>query len=60
MTDAAHFAEPDKELPDLGWSRLVTGPLSAGTVPGNHLRMIRPPHVAALTDAIEEALAPSR
>jgi thioesterase domain-containing protein len=43
-------------LRDLGWSRVVTGPITIVDVPGDHLGMLRPPVVDVVADALREAL----
>jgi thioesterase domain-containing protein len=46
---------------DLGWSRVVSGPVEIHTVPGNHLSLMAEPHVRALAErlrgCLERALA---
>jgi thioesterase domain-containing protein len=43
-------------LDDLGWSKYVTGPVTVVDVPGDHLSMIRPPHVATLASRLAPAI----
>jgi thioesterase domain-containing protein len=42
--------------PDLGWSRVVSGEITVIEVPGDHLGMIRRPHVTTLAATLEAAL----
>jgi thioesterase domain-containing protein len=46
---------------DLGWRRLVSGPVEIHTVPGNHLSLMAEPHVRTLAErlrgCLERALA---
>jgi thioesterase domain-containing protein/acyl carrier protein len=37
---------------DLGWSRLAAGGLEIVKVPGNHVTMLKPPHVRHLAEAL--------
>jgi thioesterase domain-containing protein len=50
---------PDEE--DLGWSRVVSGPVEIFPVPGNHLSLMAEPHVRVLAErlrgCLERALA---
>jgi acyl-coenzyme A synthetase/AMP-(fatty) acid ligase/thioesterase domain-containing protein/acyl carrier protein len=43
-------------VPDMGWSRVASGEIRVEPVPGDHLGMIRRPHVAALAATLEAAL----
>jgi len=45
-----------KSLPDLGWSKLLSGPVTCADTPGNHLTMIRRPYAATLAALIEAAI----
>jgi thioesterase domain-containing protein len=54
--DARYFEDPAKELPDVGWGRLLTGPVTCADVPGDHLTMIRRPYVAAVARLVETSL----
>jgi acyl-coenzyme A synthetase/AMP-(fatty) acid ligase/thioesterase domain-containing protein/acyl carrier protein len=41
---------------ELGWSRVASGPITVEEVPGDHLGMIRRPHVTTLATVLEGAL----
>jgi thioesterase domain-containing protein/acyl carrier protein len=43
-------------LDDLGWSNFVTGPITVIDVPGDHLSMIRHPHVVTLGSRLAHAI----
>jgi thioesterase domain-containing protein len=51
--------EGDGELENLetGWSRLSTKNLEVHTVPGDHLTMMRPPHVSTLAEILRKQFA---
>jgi fengycin family lipopeptide synthetase D len=42
------------------WARRTLGAFRARTVPGSHLTMVRPPHVAALAQALMDELSVSK
>jgi thioesterase domain-containing protein len=42
--------------PDMGWSRVASGEITVVDVPGDHLGMIRRPHVTELARVLEPAL----
>jgi thioesterase domain-containing protein len=42
--------------PDLGWSKLVTGPIVAVDVASDHLDLLRRPAVERVAEALEGAL----
>ncbi len=44
-------------LPDLGWSRVVDGPVDVLSVPGEHLTILAEPHVEELARELERCLA---
>lgn len=48
-----HFGAGD---PSRGWGELARGGLTMVTVPGNHLAMLQPPHVAEVARALSAAL----
>jgi thioesterase domain-containing protein len=41
----------------LGWDRHVTGRLEPVDVPGGHLTMLEPPHIAVLSRELAERVA---
>ncbi len=45
-----------RQTPDLGWSRLVTGPITVVDVPGDHLGVLRKPTVDRVGPAVRSAL----
>jgi thioesterase domain-containing protein len=45
-----------RALPDLGWSRLVTGEITALDVPADHLSILRKPAVDQVGKYVSEAL----
>lgn len=45
--------DPD---PTLGWSRLISGPLELRRISGDHLAVLRDPHVGRLADELTAAL----
>lgn len=47
-------ADPD---PTLGWSRLISGPLDMRRISGDHLAVLRDPHVGRLADELTQAIA---
>ncbi|HXY92915.1 MAG TPA: AMP-binding protein [Acidimicrobiia bacterium] len=47
----------EREFRDLGWSRLVTGPITAVDVPGDHLGLLRRPAVEKVGQVVSDALA---
>jgi acyl-coenzyme A synthetase/AMP-(fatty) acid ligase/thioesterase domain-containing protein/acyl carrier protein len=61
MEPPAAVAERDRHRPhDLGWSQLVSGPVTVTEVPGEHLDLLRPPAVGHVAASINEALAAAR
>ena len=48
-------AEPERE-PYLGWDRWCTGKLQVVAVPGNHVSMMRTPHVSVLAQLLTDTL----
>ena len=46
-----------RDTPELGWRGYVECPLAVEEVPGDHLTMMRPPHVAALAASVKRYLA---
>ena len=44
---------------DLGWGRFIDGRVTLLDVPGNHLSMMRDPHVESLAQTMSEWLSPS-
>jgi len=51
--------QPNNFDPDqtLGWSNLTKSGVEVHTVPGNHLNMLRKPHVEILSEQINQAIA---
>ncbi|MEZ4265866.1 MAG: beta-ketoacyl synthase N-terminal-like domain-containing protein [Myxococcota bacterium] len=43
--------------PTLGWSGLISGPLAVRRISGDHLAVLRDPHVGPLAEALNAALA---
>jgi amino acid adenylation domain-containing protein len=43
---------------DNGWARRIAGPIEIVDVPGDHIQMLNPPHVANLAAVLRRALAP--
>ncbi len=54
--DVEYFPDPHKDLPDLGWAKFLSGPVTCADAPGNHLTMIRRPYAATLAGLIEAAI----
>jgi thioesterase domain-containing protein len=54
---AAHAVEGEGPETAAGWSRLSTMKLDVQEVPGDHLTMMREPHVSALAEILRERLA---
>ncbi|MFI0479566.1 AMP-binding protein, partial [Actinomadura sp. 9N215] len=55
--DRVHPVLPCPPVDPAGWARRTTGGMRLTTVPGDHHDLMRPPHVAALADAMSRALA---
>ena len=57
QADLILFAAEDADewIDDKSWLHRTTGEFHVRTVPGTHLTMVRPPHVAALASAIRQA-----
>lgn len=51
---AADEDDWEVENREAGWSRLSTGELEVYSVPGNHLTMMRPPHVSTLAEILRK------
>ena len=45
--------------PDLGWQRHAAQAVQVVSVPGNHVSMMRAPHVQALADAVASVVCPT-
>ena len=54
---AARAGEGEGPETAAGWSRLSTVELDVREVPGDHLTMLREPHVSALAEILRERLA---
>jgi amino acid adenylation domain-containing protein len=54
---ASHAGAGDAPETAAGWSRLTTAKLEVRDVPGEHLTMLREPHVSALAEALRDTLA---
>ncbi len=54
--EPARAGEERDRLPDLGWQRWCSGTCTVVPVPGNHVTMIRPPHVALLAAVLDREL----
>jgi thioesterase domain-containing protein len=54
---AAHAGAGEGPETAAGWSRLATVKLDVQEVPGDHLTMLREPHVSALAEILRERLA---
>jgi len=50
------FEPPGNDLPAWGWGRFTTRPVRDMTLPGNHVTMLRAPHVDRLAAALSAAL----
>ncbi|MCB9730020.1 MAG: acyltransferase domain-containing protein [Deltaproteobacteria bacterium] len=46
--------------PTLGWARLIASPISIRRISGDHLAVLRVPHVARLVEELVQALAEAR
>ena len=51
---AADEGDCEVENPETGWSRLSTERLEVHSVPGDHLTMMRPPHVSTLAEILRK------
>ena len=51
---AADEGDCEVENPETGWSRLSTKKLEVHSVPGDHLTMMRPPHVSTLAEILRK------
>jgi amino acid adenylation domain-containing protein len=51
---AADEDDCEVENPEAGWSRLSTRKLEVYSVPGDHLTMMRPPHVSTLAEILRK------
>lgn len=51
------FWERADSDPTLGWSRLISGPLNIRRISGDHLAVLRDPHVGRLADELAQAIA---
>jgi thioesterase domain-containing protein len=58
--DVEYFPDPTKAAPDLGWTPLLTGPVTCVDAPGNHLTMVRRPCAPTLAGLIEAAIPAGR
>ncbi|HET6975221.1 MAG TPA: amino acid adenylation domain-containing protein [Pyrinomonadaceae bacterium] len=54
---AADEGDGGVENPEIGWSRLSTKKLEVHNVPGDHLTMMRPPHVSTLAEILRKHFA---
>lgn len=54
---SAELAAGRPEDPALGWQSLTSGRVRVHRVPGSHLSMLKPPHVALVADALLTAAA---
>ncbi len=59
-TDVECFPDPTRAVPDLGWTPLLSGPVTCLDAPGNHLTMIRRPYATMLAGLIEAAIPVGR
>jgi thioesterase domain-containing protein len=50
------FEPPGNDLPAWGWGRFAARPVRDMTLPGNHVTMLRAPHVDRLAAALSAAL----
>jgi thioesterase domain-containing protein len=53
----AFFPDPAKAEPDIGWRRLLSGPVTCADAPGDHLSMIRRPHAEEIAKLVDGCLA---
>jgi hypothetical protein len=58
--DVAYFPDPTKEHPDIGWRRLLTGPVTCADTTGDHLTMVRRPYAAHVPSLTEQCLGDPR
>ncbi|MBV9792065.1 MAG: alpha/beta fold hydrolase [Chloroflexi bacterium] len=52
----AHKRRPRSIEPSMGWKRLISGPIEAYEVPGNHMTLLEEPFVAVLADRLRDVL----
>jgi thioesterase domain-containing protein len=53
---APAWLQQARQDPGLGWAGLAVGEMQLIEVPGNHLTLVRPPHVMALARALRTSL----
>jgi thioesterase domain-containing protein len=54
-----YTGDPDKDYspdPTIGWNKVISGPIETYLVPGDHLEMIREPHVRLLAEHLRTCL----
>lgn len=57
LLSAADEGDCEVENPETGWSRLSTKKFEGYSVPGDHLTMMRPPHVSTLAEKLSVIFA---